>query len=98
LRGDLRGRLADPSGPAGPITERGRHPVLRTVAAAGCGCVLAGVGLLGVLDHLGHLALEPLLAPVGVQRGVGGDLGAVDGDRPEPGQAGLRGHQQHLGE
>ena len=34
LCGDLRGRLTDPSGPAGPITKRCRHPVLRPVATA----------------------------------------------------------------
>jgi hypothetical protein len=45
-----------------------------------------------------HFHREPLLAPVGVDRGVRRDLGAIDRYGAEPGQAGTPGDHQHLRE
>ena len=46
--------------------------------------ILLGIDLFGVGDHPVHFQREPLLAAVGVDRGVRRDLGAIDRYGPEP--------------
>ena len=50
------------------------------------GGVLVAIGGFGLGDQFGGALIKPLLAVVGVDRGVRGDLGPVDRDRAEAAQ------------
>ena len=96
---ELVGGLLDSLPPPGAIPQGGRHPIRAVIAVPITRCgVLGPICLLGLGHHAGDVPVEPLLAPVGVDRGVGCDLGAVDGDRAEPSQPGSGGDHQDLRE
>jgi len=94
----LLGGPVDPFGPSGAVTQTGRDTIQPGIVRATRGGVLGSVSALGVGDHAGHAPVEPLLAAVGVDRGVRRDLGPVDRDRAEPTQARLGSDHQHLRE
>ena len=60
--------------------------------------VLGGVDLVGLGQDPLDLLADLLVGPVGRQARVGGDLGAVHGDRPDPHHPGLGAHRQDLHE
>jgi hypothetical protein len=79
--------------PLGPPGQGSRQ----RVAAAGAVLLIVGpVGLGGLLEQLGHLGLEVSVGAVGRGSGVGGDLGAVQGDQPQADHAGRRAQLQRL--
>ena len=65
--------------------------------SSGRGAVL-GVGLPGLGEDAVHLGGDGPLGAVGRQRRVGCDLGPVDGDRAQGGEARLRARRQHVDE
>jgi hypothetical protein len=92
LAGDLGsypiGGLTDPPGSTAPLDQRGRNPIaVAWTSPAPLAAVLRGVGAIGIAEHAVDLLARPLTASVGVDRGVRGDLRAIDGDGaelPEP--------------
>jgi hypothetical protein len=60
--------------------------------------VFALVDLGGLAQDLGDLRLQPLMGAVGLVGGVGGQLGAVQGDGADPHHAGGRAQPQGLHE
>jgi hypothetical protein len=60
--------------------------------------VLLGVDALGLLQRRRGLLAQPRVRAVRRDRRVRGDLGAVDGDPPDPAKPGPGAQHQHLGE
>ena len=81
-----------------PVDQSGRNPIAIEVLTLVCAGVLDRVGLLGFGDHRHRLLSEPRPAAVGVDRGVRGDLRAVDRNRAEPCQPSLTSDHQDLAE
>ena len=62
-----------------------------------CG-VLGLVRPVGISDNARDVLVKPLPATIGLDRGVGPDLRAINRDRAEPGQSRPRSDHQHLRE
>ncbi|HEX2772050.1 MAG TPA: hypothetical protein VHN18_06425, partial [Micromonosporaceae bacterium] len=99
LFGNLLRGLADPHCPMAAIPQPCRQPLPITVVARACGGgrnVFGGVQSLRLSNELADLSLQPFLATVGLNRCVGGNLGAIDRNRSQARQARLGRDQQHL--
>jgi hypothetical protein len=83
--------LVQPGQPLGP-TSQGPWQL----AAAAVVLIVSPVGLGGLGEQLGDLGLEVGVGAVGRRGGVGGDLGAVQGDQPQAHHAGRRAQLQRL--
>jgi hypothetical protein len=96
--GQLPGCFADAFHPMRPVNQPRRDPIAIEILVLVCAGVVHHVDSFGFGDHRRCLLGEPCLATVGVDRGVGGDLRAVDRDRAEPCQPGTASDHQHLAE
>ena len=84
--------LAQPAAPA----LRGRQLVRQLVAARVAELlVFLGIDRVGLGEDL---ARDLLVIARRLRRGVGRDLGPIDGDHPDPDQPGVRAERQHLAE
>jgi hypothetical protein len=81
-----------------PVDQLGWDPIAIIVLVPVRASIFARVGVVGFSDHRRCLFGEPRLATVSVDRGVRGDLRAIDRDRAEPRQPGLSSDRQHLAE
>jgi len=77
----------DPCLPVLRIGQSGGHPIPPAqLLSTPSGAVFDGIDLLCLDDDPMHFLRQPLSAPVGVDRGVRRNLGAIDRDSAEPGQ------------
>ena len=86
----LRSGLPDPLGASGPSPRPAGDTIGADVAGGSRGHVFCLISVLGLGDDAGHAPVEPVLATVGVNRGVRGDLGPIDryrADLPKPASA-----------
>jgi hypothetical protein len=103
MLGHLRGLLGLELllGALEPLAARDRVGQLRRKLIA---ARIAEPRVLGRVDRVGlgedpvDLLADLLVGPVRRQPGVGAELGAVDGDRPDPDHPGLLAHREHLHE
>ena len=77
------------------IGQLGRQLVAARVAEA---LVLGGIDRVGLGQDPVDLLADLLVGPVRRDARVRGQLGAIDRDRPDPDQPGLRAQRQHLHE